>query len=382
MLGRRLLTPVLVCGLAGALAACGSTPSADSRPSASQSGYSSRLYKVGKPYKIKGIWYYPQIDYGYVEEGIASWYGPGFHGKATANGEAYDQNDMTAAHRTLPMPSIVRVTNLENGRSIKLRINDRGPFAQGRIIDLSRRGAQLLGFYNAGTAPVRVEIEAEESRQLAIALTGTDYPGQAPGTMLASAPAPQPAYQAPASAPQAVEEALPVTPIPEVAPIPETAPIAEAAPTAEPIPAAMGIAPEPVIDDAGGPVPAVSSFEVGAAPLSPVEPLPAEPAAPPVIAPAPPVAVAPLAPAVVGKVRLSERSRAYVQAGAFSHPANVAKARVQLARLGPVHVTNIGSDGRDLWRVRLGPLASPDEAERLVAPVLRSGYPGSHVVVE
>ena len=378
MLSRWLLTPVLVCGLAGALAACGSTrPSADSRPPASQSGYVSRLYKVGKPYRIKGIWYYPQIDYGYAEEGIASWYGPGFHGKATASGEVYDQNDMTAAHRTLPLPSIVRVTNLENGRSIKLRINDRGPFAQGRIIDLSRRGAQLLGFYNAGTAPVRVEIEAEESRQLAIALTGTDYPGQAPRTMLASAPppAPEPAYPAPASTPPALE-ALPVTPIPEVAPI------AEAAPIAEPMPAVMGIAPEPVFDDAGPSVPAASSFDVGAAPLSPVDPGSVEPLAPIAIAPASSADVAPLAPAVVGEVRFSERSRAYVQAGAFSHPTNVEKARVQLARLGPVHVTNIGSGGRDLWRVRLGPLASPDEAERLVAPVLRSGYPGSHVVVE
>jgi rare lipoprotein A len=93
-------------------------------------------------------------------------------------------------------------------------------------------------------------------------------------------------------------------------------------------------------------------------------------------------AVEPVAPAVIGDVRLPEPSRAYVQAGAFSQPANVEKARIQLARLGPVDVTNIGSSGRDLWRVRLGPLASPGEAERLAVAVLRSGYPGSHVVVE
>ena len=94
-------------------------------------------YKVGNPYQIAGKWYYPKEDYEYVETGIASWYGPGFHGKRTANGEIYDQNALTAAHRTLPMPSAVRVTNLENGRSLTLRVNDRGPFARGRIIDVT-----------------------------------------------------------------------------------------------------------------------------------------------------------------------------------------------------------------------------------------------------
>lgn len=129
-------------------------------------------YKVGQPYEIAGIWYYPKVDYSYSETGIASWYGPNFHGKRTANGEIFDQHAMTAAHRTLPMPSVVRVTNLENGRSIKVRINDRGPFKRGRIIDLSRRGAELLGFVSKGTAKVRVEIVESESRQLAAVAQG------------------------------------------------------------------------------------------------------------------------------------------------------------------------------------------------------------------
>jgi rare lipoprotein A len=126
-------------------------------------------YKVGKPYQINGQWYYPAEDYEYVETGIASWYGPKFHGKPTANGEVFDQNLITAAHRTLPLPSAVRVTNLENGRAIQLRVNDRGPFARGRIIDLSRRSAQLLGFEENGTAKVRVEILSDESRRLKLA---------------------------------------------------------------------------------------------------------------------------------------------------------------------------------------------------------------------
>ncbi len=115
-------------------------------------------YKIGKPYQVAGVWYYPREQPDYDETGIASWYGPGFHGKMTANGESYDQNALTAAHQTLPMPVKVRVTNLENGRSIIVRINDRGPFVNGRVIDVSRRTAQLLGFDTKGTAPVRVQI--------------------------------------------------------------------------------------------------------------------------------------------------------------------------------------------------------------------------------
>ncbi len=114
-------------------------------------------YKVGSPYQIDGVWYYPAEDPDYGETGIASWYGVPFHGKRTANGAIYDMNALTAAHRTLPMPFQVRVTNLDNGRSIVLTINDRGPYARARIIDVSRRAAQLLGFKEKGTTPVRVE---------------------------------------------------------------------------------------------------------------------------------------------------------------------------------------------------------------------------------
>lgn len=126
-------------------------------------------YKVGRPYQILGTWYYPAENFKYVETGISSWYGPKFHGKKTANGETYDMNALTAAHRTLPLPSVVRVINLKNGRSLNLRVNDRGPFARSRIIDVSRRAAQLLGFQRAGTARVRVEIVADESQRLKLA---------------------------------------------------------------------------------------------------------------------------------------------------------------------------------------------------------------------
>jgi rare lipoprotein A len=126
-------------------------------------------YKVGRPYTIKGVRYTPREDYSYDETGIASWYGPNFHGRPTANGERFDQWKVSAAHKTLQIPSVVRVTNLENGRSLKVRVNDRGPFARGRIIDMSRRGAQLLGFEKQGTARVRVQVLRDESLRTAAA---------------------------------------------------------------------------------------------------------------------------------------------------------------------------------------------------------------------
>lgn len=116
------------------------------------------LEKIGNPYTINGIRYVPIArSTGYKETGIASWYGADFHGKPTANGECYDMYAISAAHNTLPMPTWVRVTHLENGRSIVLRVNDRGPFARGRLIDLSYGAASKLGMVKQGTAPVSVE---------------------------------------------------------------------------------------------------------------------------------------------------------------------------------------------------------------------------------
>lgn len=115
------------------------------------------IYKIGTPYQIEGEWYYPQEDATYDSEGIASWYGSKFHGRRTANGEIFDMNLLTAAHPTLPMPVRAKVTNLENGKSVIVRINDRGPFAKNREIDMSRRAAEVLGFKNQGTTRVRVQ---------------------------------------------------------------------------------------------------------------------------------------------------------------------------------------------------------------------------------
>jgi rare lipoprotein A len=113
--------------------------------------------KLGDPYLANGKWYTPVHDEAYDKVGQASWYGDLFHGRKTANGEVYDMNALTAAHPTFAMPTYAKVTNLANNRSIVVRVNDRGPYASDRIIDLSRRAAELLGFYNHGKATVRVQ---------------------------------------------------------------------------------------------------------------------------------------------------------------------------------------------------------------------------------
>ncbi len=139
---------------------------------------SQGTFKVGKPYQAAGKWYYPEETYTFQETGIASWYGPGFHGKHTANGEVYDQNELTAAHKTLQLPCFVRVTNLENGRSVVVRVNDRGPFSRGRVIDVSERAASLLGFKGRGTAKVKIAVVGDASQKLAqAARSGADTRG-------------------------------------------------------------------------------------------------------------------------------------------------------------------------------------------------------------
>jgi rare lipoprotein A len=281
-------------------------------------------YKVGNPYQIEGVWYYPAEDYGYDETGIASWYGPGFHQKFTANGEVFDQNDLTAAHRTLPMPCFVRVTNLDNGRSIVLRVNDRGPYARGRIIDLSRRSAQLLGYENIGTAKVRVQIMANESRELADALRSG---GAAAGAVMVARVQNQPAEPPPAAAPRNTVDSAPL-----------------------------------------------------AAPPSQSASSPANQAAP---APAP-VEVAVVSPDPTGQVRQvpPKRTNIYVQAGAFANRDNAMRLSNQLKPFGPSQVSPVTVAGQQLYRVRLGPLGTVEEGDRTLDLVVNSGHPEARLIVD
>ncbi|QOZ53266.1 septal ring lytic transglycosylase RlpA family protein [Bradyrhizobium sp. CCBAU 53338] len=140
-------------------------------------------YRVGKPYVVAGRTYVPEEDVNYRAEGMASWYGDDFHGRLTANGEVFDMGSLTAAHPTLPMPSYARVTNLSNGKSLIVRVNDRGPYHGNRLIDVSNKAAELLEFKGNGVAKVRVEyvgrapLEGSDDRQLMATLrTGVPAP--------------------------------------------------------------------------------------------------------------------------------------------------------------------------------------------------------------
>jgi len=222
--------------LAALTAGCATQPppSTYTRPPIASTGQ----YKVGNPYQIDGTWYYPREQPDYDETGIASWYGPTFYGHQTANGEIYNAGDLTAAHRTLPMPVNVRVTNLDNGKSVVLRVNDRGPYAKGRIIDVSEQAAKLLGFYGQGTARVRVTFVAR----------GTQ-PGGAP---------------LPTDTPVEIASAVPAAPVPKV----ETDPLANLpnAPIAPPVRVAAlpRPVPDPVPADAGQPTGVVTQVPVPA----------------------------------------------------------------------------------------------------------------------
>jgi len=197
------------------------------------------VYKVGQPYQIDNVWYYPREQPDYDETGIASWYGPTFYGKHTANGEMYDGNQLTAAHKTLPMPVNVRVTNLDNGKSLVVRVNDRGPYARGRIIDLSKRAAELLDVVQTGTARVRVTYLSRAD------LNGAPPPSDTPVAIANALPA-APSGKVDSAALGIVPGAA-VTPPAAAASLPKPAPIpdkmfAEAQPTGQvtrvPVPAA------------------------------------------------------------------------------------------------------------------------------------------------
>jgi len=157
------------------------------------------IYHVGQPYVVAGRVYVPEENPHYSATGVASWYGDEFHGRATANGEIFDADSISAAHPTLPLPSYARVTNLGNGHSIIVRVNDRGPYAANRIIDVSRKTAHLLGFTVRGTAWVRVDyvgrapIEGSDDRVLEATLR-ENAPAPAPWDMRLAATSLVPAF--------------------------------------------------------------------------------------------------------------------------------------------------------------------------------------------
>ena len=274
-------------------------------------------YKVGKPYQIGDVWYYPKVDYAYVETGIGSWYGSQFDGRDTANGETFDMNNVSAAHRTLPLPSIVRVINLENGRALNVRVNDRGPFARGRIIDLSRRAAQLLGFEKQGTAKVRVKLLALESQRLA-----STY-----GVSTPKIGKPHP--------------------VPKAAPTSRVANMPEGFKTAAPD---KGLEPNRFSRKASVP---------GRAKV-----------------------VASKVDETVSVISVPPSSGIFVQAGAFSRYENANKLRALLSKVGDAKIFQVKGLKQPFFRVRLGPASSVDEADKMLARIIASGYADASIIVD
>lgn len=283
------------------------------------------VYKVGDPYEVNDVWYYPSIDYEYDETGIASWYGEQFHGGMTANGETFDMNAISAAHKTLPMPSIVQVTNLENGRSIKLTINDRGPFINGRILDASRRTAQLLGFEKQGTARVRVQILAEESRLAA--------------------------YQ---SAPKELreEEKIKVTAVERGVVTSESL---------APPPGAKAAAPETIADETE-PVLQSALPEMGdGETLAAVEEKPSEPEI---------------------TQKYVRPTNLYIQAGAFTKVENAYRIQTEISQISPAQITEARVGAQTYFRVRVGPFRTVEQADGVLDSVINAGYKNARLIVE
>jgi rare lipoprotein A len=319
---KHTFVPLAFCLL---LAACGTTGTTSSSGAAPGGG----TYKVGQPYQVGGEWYYPREDYSYDETGVASWYGKEFHGQRTANGEMFNKNELTAAHKTLPLPTLARVTNLDNGRSIVVRINDRGPFSSGRIIDMSQRASQLLGFEGQGTAKVRVQVLADESKAIADAMRhygrGSGTPVEVATTITS---------EQTASAEQPTEALQPVSDTPVAPPLATT----------------------PVQSETLDPVrttPATHQQLLATEPVQEVVQLP-----------------------VTGNNHL------YIQAGAFTVSDNATRMQQSLAKFGNTSVSTIVINGTTFYRVRVGPVKDVAHADALLSKIKQSGASGARTVVD
>jgi len=371
----------LICAMVAVLPACAQTQLA--------SHYTKKLlnrntpqgtYKVGNPYQVAGKWYTPQERFRHVETGVASWYGPGFHGKLTANGEVYDQYELTAAHKTLQMPSLVKVTNLENGRSIVVRVNDRGPFKTGRIIDLSSRGADLLGFKKNGIAKVRLEVVENESRQIASAAKAGQDTTRFDVASLNRKRAQRPQPLRPRHKP---EPAILLNDA-EAVPLPES------------------LRPDVVNRDA-----VLVSSEPLDLKVKPVEVSSLTNVSPRVTDQK-----------VVGKETTNEMSflneldfmqnsrvsgheeegrfmpdpvvrqqkpeprDLYIQAGSFSSFGNAERLAGQLSSMGVVNINEALVDGRQFYRVRIGPMRDVEQADMVLAQLTDAGQQSARIIVD
>jgi len=290
-----------------ALAACAT-------PGAKPDGAANAHYKIGKPYQVNGRWYHPHEQPDYDAVGVASWYGDEFHGRPTANGERFDKDRLSAAHTTLPLPSVVEVENLENGRRVMVRVNDRGPFVGDRMIDLSHAAARVLGFEQKGLARVRVR-----------------YLGRAELAALAPRPG---------------EKAIPLkTAAPRVA-TREPAPAVRSV-QAAPLPAAVALREAPAPN---------STPDIIAQLIGEADSVTAKGSSPPAYPAAP-------------------EPEIWIDVKQFSNLADLDMAQVSVAAMGPARVrSTILAAGQPAYLLQLGPYKDTFAAEARLAALREAGY--------
>jgi rare lipoprotein A len=277
-------------------------------------------YHVGKPYQVAGRWFTPKEQPNYDKKGLASWYGEAFNRRKTSNGEWFDMNRLTAAHATLPLPSYVKVTNLENGNEVVLRVNDRGPFVDTRVIDVSKQAAKALDFKHQGTVKVRVQYigpaPLNDNGAHLVAMNKELDRGTPMRKMIAAADrrkgkSPPPEVMVAESKPK--KKAAPVVAVAEPAPVAET--VAFAAPEPEAVPA------EP-------------AYEV----------------------------------------------TYYVQLGSFSDGENAARVRDQFAATWPVQFIELSGAAGPVYRVRLGPISHSEDAQTALTDAQAAGFQDAKLI--
>lgn len=261
-------------------------------------------YHVGNPYQVAGRWFTPKEQPNYDKVGMSSWYGEAFHRRRTSNGEYFDMDQLTAAHATLPLPSYARVTNLSNGRSVVVRINDRGPFVGTRIVDVSKRAAEMLDYKRKGTERVRLQyigpapLNDPGGRDL-IAMNEGSGAGRASSDMLAQAELKQPTFQRQRKIRQPVMQA----------------------------------SFEPPADDSAG---------------------------------------------MYGSARPSDAY--YVDLGSYADPDNVQRIREGMSGAGPVQVSEIDGANGPVYRLRLGPMSSSEDAKTAYNEAVGFGIPDARII--
>ncbi|MFT3730803.1 MAG: septal ring lytic transglycosylase RlpA family protein [Hyphomicrobium sp.] len=390
-LTRRFLLAASVTAL---LSGCSSDPSPQSLTGVSRSTFSESDYgvsssprvgsgavakgggsfKLGTPYKVAGKWYVPRDNPNYDEYGIASWYGADFHGRRTANGEVFDANALTAAHPTLPLPCFAYVTNVDNGKTVLVRVNDRGPYVNDRLIDMSYAAAKQLGFVSKGRARVRVRyaglapLNGDDSRERQF-LASQQWGQQRIGE---PSPPPAPVY---ASADVRNEE-LPAEASDQWDPNAYRAALAG---KAVPPPPAAARRSRAFVQTASNRERDIGQgrMSLTAAPQPLENPLPFAPAQ----------ATADEGDAYQPEMAVAETAsqpmysgRAYVQVGIFRDRSNAERLRRELGSLGPVEVAPMqAGNGTQVYRVRVGPF-SQNDASRAQSQIATYGVANTAVV--